>query len=260
MPTSPAAPGDAVPDDATIAVGQTANFRMVTGQKVARGRLYRSAALDRLGDDGRDALQALGLERVLDLRSRAEGEHAPDDLGDPPVVPLVLVPFEVGAPTDAAGRPGGLEDVYRTIVDQNGAEIALALRALAESPGPALVHCTAGKDRTGLVVAFAQALAGEDDDTVVAGYAQSQDNLAGPWADAMLDAVRRAGIDVDASLERIITQSPPEVLRDTIEHVREAWGSVPTYLEAQGFDAADQEALVAWVTAPVGSAPSDSIR
>ncbi|MFP3381581.1 tyrosine-protein phosphatase, partial [Bacillus sp. SIMBA_069] len=79
----------------------------------------------------------------------------------------------------------------------HGTQLATAVRLIADSgEDPVLVHCTAGKDRTGLVVALALLAAGVDREDVVADYAQTADNLAGPWADAMLERMRAAGATV----------------------------------------------------------------
>ena len=113
-----------------------------------------------------------------------------------------------------------LSAVYRYMVDQRGATIAAAIGRLC-APGalPGLVHCSAGKDRTGLLVALILAAIGVEDDVIAADYALSRTYLlAEPTA-----AVRqvRASTGLGQRLDLELMGSPPEIILTALAAVRE---------------------------------------
>lgn len=97
-----------------------------------------------------------------------------------------------------------------------------------------LVHCTAGKDRTGIVVALALSAVGVDRSLVVADYARSQDYLDGVWLKGMLALIARHGVDETPELRMLLGGSPPEVLEGVLDLIDERHGSVRQYLLAGG--------------------------
>src|SRR5215468_1257645 len=162
-----------------IDVPGTLNFRDTGGYPVAGGgrtawrRLLRSDGLHRLEPEAGDILGGLGLRTVLDLRTSAEAEFAPSPLDDFAATGALTMHVSlIGDDLDAL--PEDLGAIYDYVVDTRGSAIAAALRSLARPGGlPALVHCTAGKDRTGIVVAFALAAVGVPDRHIAADYALS---------------------------------------------------------------------------------------
>jgi hypothetical protein len=164
-----------------------ANFRdlgghvTATGEAVRYGRLYRSDTLESLTDDDHQRLEALGIATVIDLRAPGEIEkrgrldltrhrvrylHLP--LVDVVSDPATLDPAEVS-------RPDFPVLGYRQILADGADRLAVLLRTLVE-PGamPAVFHCIAGKDRTGLVAAVILRLLGVPQPEVVAEYALSE--------------------------------------------------------------------------------------
>ncbi|MFF2114531.1 tyrosine-protein phosphatase [Rhodococcus koreensis] len=119
------------------------------------------------------------------------------------------------------------------------------MRALACSPAPVLVHCTAGKDRTGLLVALALAAVGVPDAVIVDDYARSG-TLVRPHRE---EAVRRLSTELaldsaeHAPALDLHLDSPPSVLAGALTHVRSRHGTVTNYLRAQGFTDTDLAAL-----------------
>lgn len=194
--------------------------------------LYRSAALDALTTNGLVQLAEHGVALVLDLREDGERADARHDL---PVehVPLYRSP-------DGPPQTGTLDDVYRDLVTRRGDELARAVGVVARAPGPVLVHCAVGKDRTGLVVALALRAAGVPLEAVLADYARSAPEVTIHRADAV--AARLASLGLDAADRRAATrlhlESPPEVLARALAHVDER-GGVPRYLLDHGLDHPD---------------------
>jgi len=224
-----------------IPVDGTYNFRDVGGYPAEggvtrRGKLYRADALGRLGETGRAALRELGIRIVIDLRDDFEVESLPDDLDGLDVEVLRLPVFE-GSGASASTVGATIVHLYDKIVFQHTDVIVRALREIADTrEEPVVVHCTAGKDRTGIVVALALLAVGVDRGTVVSDYALTEANLDGPWLEGMLELVRGYGVEVTPDLRVILGGSPREALETTIDRIEERAGSVRSYLLDAGLD------------------------
>jgi len=214
-----------------LEVGGTHNFREAAPGAIRPGVLYRADALHRLTRDGRARLVELGVRRVIDLRSdfdrRVGGRDRLRGVG----AELLRFPIHAGR-----ADPSTIEirRVYRAIVADNGEAFGAAVRAIADADGAVVVHCTAGKDRTGLVIAFSLLAIGLDTDTVAADYALTQANLAGEWTERMLRKVRRFRVPVSEALLEVLAHSPEPVLRDTLDWVAAEYGGVTGYLASVG--------------------------
>jgi protein-tyrosine phosphatase len=224
-----------------IPVPGTYNFRDVGGYTVdggvtRTGKLFRSDGLHSLGDAGKAGLRDLGVKIVIDLRDDFETEAMPDDLEGLDVDVLRLPVFEgSGASQSTIGAT--LDDLYAKIVFQHTDVVAKALREIADTgEAGVVVHCTAGKDRTGIVVALALLAVGVDRRTVVADYAQTQGNLAGPWLEGMLKLVESHGVELTPDLRVIMGGSPPEALEYVLDRIDRESGGVRQYLLDAGVD------------------------
>jgi len=189
-------------------VTSLANLRDVaTGATRLRpGVLFRSDAPH--AGDLAPALEGWPPRTVLDLRSAEElaNEHPLAEAGAEVIgVPLAAQASLEGL-ADAAARYGGeLGAMYRDIVAGAAPALARAVALIAESDGPVLIHCTMGKDRTGLLVAAVLAAVGEPRERIIADYALTEPNVAG-----VLERVRLANPEgaLAAALERTIDERP----------------------------------------------------
>jgi protein-tyrosine phosphatase len=223
----------------------TMNLRDVGGYPVTGGgtvrwrTLLRSDALHRLGSPGRAALAALGVRTVVDLRTGKEVEAAPSVLDDIGVRTYHVPLFDAG---DVGGLPPELAAVYRYMTDDCGAAIAEAIgRLCAAGALPGLVHCTAGKDRTGLVVALVLEVIGVPDDVIAADYAMS-DATADPGAARAISRIRAAS-GVGRWLDLGALGASPQVITDALARIRAQAGSVAGYLLRHGLTRADLDRL-----------------
>lgn len=214
-------------------VSGTHNFREVAPGVLRPGLLYRSDALDRLNDQGRKALAGLGVRLVIDLRGDLDLQLGGPDLLEGTGAELVSHPINA-AGANLALESLDLRTIYRTVLGPHGAEVAAAIRSVAGADGPAVVHCTAGKDRTGLVAALILAVLGADYATIAADYTATTANLAGEWSDALFDQIRKYGVEVTPALAEVLAEAPEPVLRDTFDWLEATYGGVPGYLASIG--------------------------
>lgn len=231
--------------DRHIDLPGTFNLRDLGGYPASGGTmrwrtLLRSDGLHRLDDRGRAALAGLSLRTVIDLRTDEECQIAPSALGD------ALGSLRRHIPVLSAAEFGMLAPeltaVYRYMVDECGAAIAAAVGCLCVPGGlPALIHCSAGKDRTGLLAALILAAVGVDDDIIAADYALSRTYLLAEPTGALRQI--RASTGLGTRLDLQLMGSPPEIILDALARVRSRAGSVTGYLISHGLGAADLTVL-----------------
>ncbi len=160
-------------------------LRTADGRRVRAGLVYRCEGPASFDDDHRSALRALQISTVCDLRSEAERLAAPNGWCDGQTR---LLDFDMnqdlrarGADGWAALRADPSEQGARRAMEANYAAMPAALApfmpalfgALAEARTPLLMHCTAGKDRTGVAIAVLLLALGVGHDDVVSDYLKS---------------------------------------------------------------------------------------
>ncbi|RZU66095.1 protein-tyrosine phosphatase [Microterricola gilva] len=208
------------------------------------GKLFRSDGLHRLTAEGQEMLRDLRIGLVVDLRDTSEQGRDPSRL-DGVGAEVVNAPiFEGADPQTMATADVTLAGIYDSIIDSFGANVVRAIELIARSADtPVLVHCTAGKDRTGLVIALAQLAAGVSRRDVVADYAATEENLRGEWVETIRGQMLAHGIPDSAELNTIMSASPPELLETLLDRIDREHGSAAEYLLAEGLSADDLQAL-----------------
>lgn len=171
------------------------NFREVGGYSAADGRrlrralVWRSAGLNRLTARDCITIQALGIRTIVDLRGVAERELLP-------TAPALansarIVSWDEGGakadtalPDSTSWRALTLAELradvasrYRRLPETHGTHLQGLLRVLLDEPEPVVVHCTAGKDRTGIAIAIFLELLGVPRDEVLWDYEQTNAHL-----------------------------------------------------------------------------------
>jgi protein-tyrosine phosphatase len=231
--------------DRRIRLPGTVNLRDVggypagAGGTVRWGTLLRSDALHRLDDSGRAALSALGLRTVVDLRTDEEVRAAPSALDGTGARTFHVPLFDAGA----IGRlPPELAAIYRYMIDDCGAAIAGAIgRLCGDGALPGLIHCTAGKDRTGLVAALVLEVIGVPDEIIAADYAMSDAYLDTGTARA-ISRIRAIG-GVGRWLDLGALGASPQVIHDALARIRARSGTVSDYLLGNGLTVRDLGSL-----------------
>ncbi len=221
------------------------------GGRVPAGRVVRADTPARLTDDERAAAVAVGFTAVLDLRSREERAACPHPLAPlPGYRALPLIDPAAEARVDLRGAT--LAEIYCGSLERNAAHIAAILESLAgvSGPGPVLVCCRAGKDRTGMVVALLLDLAGADHEVIAADYALSP-GTSSPAQAASPGAppgwVSSPGRAPSGGLPSGNVPGPDRrggaAILAMLEHVRARYGSTAGYLRRLGLDESAVEAL-----------------
>ena len=231
-----------------IALEGGTNFRdlggypTTDGGRVRWGRVFRSAALHRLTPSDLAAIERLGLRAVYDLRGDEERDGAPSVL--PGGVRCVLLPIGGAAAktqelTDLvlAGKLGEVPSDFLARIYEAMSEVAAPtfgrlLTGLADPDGsPALVHCTAGKDRTGMGAALLLSVLGVDEETILDDYELS----AAHYTDRQLARLRPklADAGIDAARYRAVFGAPRHALAALLATLRARYRSVEGYLEEE---------------------------
>lgn len=240
------------------------------GRTVRPGRLIRSDNLQGLSDrDVRTLVDVLQVRSVADLRTGVEvdleGPGPLTGVNEVEVRHLSLFP-ESGKTTDVAADEGkpvvlpwqertvderngrkGASAIYLSYLDERADSIIEALRLIAYSPGATIVHCAAGKDRTGTIIALALAEVGVVRDAIVADYVRSAERIEGIFARLSASSTYRddlAAKDADAHAPKPATM---ERLLDAIDN---EFGGVAAWLRAQGWSEQDAAALRAKLLDP----------
>lgn len=212
------------------------NFRDVgglpaDGGATRHGVLFRSGNLSLVRGPGRDALRDLGVRRIVDLREDAEIAFEPTRLGDLPIE-IERVPLFAGSAASFFDADVTLDSLYRTIVEGSAPAIVQVVRSVV-SAAPVLVHCTVGKDRTGVTVALALAAVGVDEDAIVADYARTETLLPAERNARVLAYLQRSHPEA-RNLAELATRSPAPVMRGLLDDLHARYGSPVDFLRAHG--------------------------
>lgn len=183
------------------------------------------------------AVRGDGVHRIIDLRASDEIAARPNPFAGEPIyrwAPFLeepLRPYPLDMP---------LSDVYCAGVDRNARCIAAAMAMLADAPaGAVVVHCMAGKDRTGTIVALALWAAGVAPEEIVDDYTYSGECLAVASATelaAVADSADRAVLEEQWSCR-------PDTMARLLDHIDERYGGVENYLVGNGIARGQLRAL-----------------
>ncbi|MEP7115848.1 MAG: tyrosine-protein phosphatase [Ilumatobacteraceae bacterium] len=205
------------------------------GQAMRQGVLYRGDAPERLTEAGRAMVAALGLTCVVDLRQKRFVEmslgFAPDDVTHH--IELVDQMIDYNQPPRLE-EPVDLTNMYIDLIRRCESQLVRAIEIVADNVdnGPVLVHCTAGKDRTGLVVALIQAAIGVPLDSIADDFHRS-DEPSRRRRSAMLESPVTGDPPVARSPEFLWT-APREAMYMLASEAAETFGSLPSWPLALG--------------------------
>lgn len=218
------------------------NLRDVGGipagsERVRHGVLLRSGQLAELTPEGATMLRRR-VRRVIDLRDETEVRAEPSALDS---VPTTHVPLFLGSVGSFFEQNMDLAGMYRHLVDDSASRLVEAVRVIAAGE-PTLVHCTVGKDRTGVTIALALSAVGADRDAVVADYALTASQLPEERNRRIARYFRSQMSDARNAIQ-LATESPAPVMAALLTEIDERHGSAANYLQSAGLTDAELDAL-----------------
>ena len=221
-------------------------YRTRSGRRVRWGRVFRSDALHGMTEGDLATYSALGLRAVYDLRGEVEIAERPNPVPSRShPIPTSPSPDDTPLAFEGTTRADGeqvLANVYVRTVDLAATRIGELFSALAEPDGlPALFHCHAGKDRTGLVAALLLEILGVERKSILDDYE--------------LTARYRLRAQQGEGFERMLNAGlAPEAAEGVLTTPRWAMAAALEYLERE------YENVERYLTGPAGMALSDVDR
>jgi protein-tyrosine phosphatase len=226
-----------------ISFGTLFNFRDLGGyatrdrRSIRWGTLYRADGLYRIDDADLERLADLGVSTIFDLRTTREC----DERGCFPIerhpasyhhLPMMQRTWDEEGMT-ADGTPEFFAARYLTMLETGAESIARALDLMAQADTyPAVFHCSAGKDRTGVLAAVVLGVLGVGDDDIADDY-----SLSGPGVVAMVDWLREHRPELVMGITdqlRPETEAPRDAMLLVLAEVRDRHGSVEGYARDVG--------------------------
>lgn len=236
--------------DRVVALEGAHNFRglggyvMADGRTVGWGRLFRADGLQRLTDHDLDLIDALGVRTVIDLRSAAEIEqHGSFPLRRHPVDfhALSIIDTTWGdaeLPEFEESEQGEVDFLtwaYRDMLEVGGDRFGEAIRLLANpATMPAVFHCAAGKDRTGILAALILGGLGVDTDVIVADYALTRagmERMLAWLAEHHEEMAKRM-----AEMPSFMLAAHPQAMANVLDGLTSEHGTIRSYLGTIGVD------------------------
>jgi protein-tyrosine phosphatase len=217
-------------------------YATTDGRETRWGAVVRSDSPAALTAAGRAALADHGVRAIVDLRLADEIARDPNPFAEPGDHGITDRNMSVIDP--AAGFPPDtytLAENYLWMLDKFGGFVAEVMAAVAGAPdGGVLIHCAAGKDRTGLISALLLGLVRVPDDTIAADYAMTAELLR-PRDEEWLENGPGERAEREAMLARFAPTA--EVMTEVLARLAERHGGAEGYLGQAGLAPADLDRL-----------------
>jgi protein-tyrosine phosphatase len=212
-------------------------YRTAEGRSVAWRRLFRADGLNKLTPSDLGQLTDLGLTTVIDLRTTDEAEQRGSFPVEEVPVRYVALPLTDVLPATEElpewREAAYVATRYGAMVSEGGPVLTRAIDVLASADAlPAVVHCSAGKDRTGVLSALVLAFLGVPDETIVADYA-----LSALAMDRLLERLKAEYPDAVDQVERYapaILHVVPETMEQFLAALRLEYGDYDELADALG--------------------------
>jgi protein-tyrosine phosphatase len=227
--------------DACYNVRDLGGLPTADGGEIRWRSIIRTDTLTRLTAAGQQALIDYGVRTVIDLRSPTQAQEEPSVFASEASAPgsprYLNLPLEAYYPHVSAliSQAQTRTEVYCIMLDHYPQNVAEALRAIAHAePGGVVIHCHAGKDRTGVVTALLLELAGVPADIIGEDYAESQARLWPLYEQYVAEAGSEDKVDFWWK-----PTATPEMMLAMLTHLQDRYGGVTAYLRQTGLTDAE---------------------
>jgi protein-tyrosine phosphatase len=225
------------------------------GRRVRWRKLFRSAHLGELTDADRALLAPLGLTRSFDFRGQDERAQTPYRLDgltqhslaiEPTVVQRMQSLAATGHALTADTVSALMQDLYRALINDHARRFAELFEHLLQADTPALLHCTAGKDRTGVAAALILLALGVPRDVVLEDFLLTNQLLQPPTNGRAHAHGLGHGTEFSAEAMGVLWSVQENFLRTALDVVDNEHGGVPRYLNRRlGLSASALDTLAA---------------
>ncbi len=228
--------------DALVNLRDLGGMPTEDGAVTASGVLYRSDA-PHTGDRAPDGVGSWPPKAVVDLRDTVERGTSPHPLAGPDTS-VHLIPILEDARSSEPGADGhhmDLVSLYQLMLARAADKLVEVFRVAATTDGPLLIHCAAGKDRTGVSCALLLRAAGVRRDAIVADYMHTDRNMFRVLQRLNLAPILPPGVEEEAVNELIST--PADAIERVLDRLENHPGGAAAWLLDHG---ADETTLRNW--------------
>ena len=238
-----------LPMDGAHNTRELGGYKTTDGKSVKWGMLYRSDKLSDISDTDQVYLQNLGIKKIIDFRSKEEKEEDPDII--PQGIDYIEMPICVDgamrSKIEAVLKGETNKDVKSFLVDANKEFVSNYtdvyedfLRNLIDDDGPALFHCTAGKDRAGFAAAITLIALGVSKEDVINDYMKTNQFTKERIEEIIGQIELMTLYQTDAEILRPLLGVEREYIETAFQAAEEKYGSLENFIR-DGLNISDED-------------------
>ena len=196
------------------------------GKSIRWRTLLRGDSLHQLSLESQQTIIDYGVKTIIDLRTRSEVNKKSYVLSKSPNINYCNLPLLEEANFSQLWEKKTLFEHNCFILEERSLQIKEILAVIASQSTAFVIHCAAGKDRTGIIIALLLAIANVPVDTIAQDYALSEKYVSSLYATIQEQAIEEGFAHM--------LLSPPEAIIDTFNYLDEQYGGINEYLRAIG--------------------------
>ena len=238
-----------LPMDGAHNTRELGGYKTTDGKSVKWGMLYRSDKLSDISDTDQAYLQDLGIKKIIDFRSKEEKEEDPDII--PKGIDYIEMPISVDgamrSKIEAVLKGETNKDVKSFLIDANKEFVSNYtdvyedfLRNLIDDDGPALFHCTAGKDRAGFAAAITLIALGVSKEDVINDYMKTNQFTKERIEEIIGQIELMTLYQTDAEILRPLLGVEREYIETAFQTAEEKYGSLENFIR-DGLNISDKD-------------------